>query len=410
MNKNLKKLIATLSILGIFSTIAPKTDLNLMITKAYADETDGITSLKMKDSDGDTMDLYDDNDYKSKNEIDDDELKSGKTYYAETSLNKVEINVKGVDSENVRVFKGDSSDSDEGDKPGDSVRLSSDKTTTIIVRVYNEDPGDVEYSDDSYISEYKIKVENIDSDDDDDDDEYDNVYLESIYLSAGAISFAKRTYVYDASVDEDIDEVEIKARPDCDNDEYDNYKVKINGIKVDKDDKFKDEVSLNKGKNVIEIKVEDDEDNERIYTLNITRGKSADNNSSNNSQNNNESLTKTNQWVQVNGRWQYNDATGNSVKNTWIQNYFVQADGNMAIGWLSNNGSWYYLGIDGARKTGWQSVNGIWYYLDSQGKMQTGWMKDINEKYYYLNSDGSMAYNTTIDGYKLGTSGAWTLK
>ena len=90
-----------------------------------------------------------------------------------------------------------------------------------------------------------------------------------------------------------------------------------------------------------------------------------------------------------NGNWQYKDAAGNTVKNSWIQNYYVQADGNMATGWLNYNGSWYYLGTDGAMKTGWQLVNG---------------------KYYYLNSDGSMAYGTTINGYKLGADGAWTGK
>nr|WP_312291543.1 hypothetical protein [Clostridium chromiireducens] len=94
----------------------------------------------------------------------------------------------------------------------------------------------------------------------------------------------------------------------------------------------------------------------------------------------------------VNGRWQYNDATGNPVKNNWFydrnynQNYFLQADGSMATGWLSNNGKWYYLGADGGMKTGWIIDGG---------------------KYYYLYADGSMAFNTTINGYKLGSSGAW---
>lgn len=82
----------------------------------------------------------------------------------------------------------------------------------------------------------------------------------------------------------------------------------------------------------------------------------------------------------------------------------------LATGWLNYNGSWYYLGSDGARKTGWQSVDGAWYYLDSQGKIQTGWIKDSNGKYYYLNSNGAMAYNTTVGGYKLGYDGAWIQK
>ena len=101
---------------------------------------------------------------------------------------------------------------------------------------------------------------------------------------------------------------------------------------------------------------------------------------------------KASQWVQVNGVWQYNDAIGNPIKNSWFadrnygKTYYLQANGNMATGWLSNNGKWYYLGMDGA--------------------MRTGWILD-GSKYYYLNSDGSMASNTTISGYKLGADGAW---
>ena len=38
--------------------------------------------------------------------------------------------------------------------------------------------------------------------------------------------------------------------------------------------------------------------------------------------------------------------------------------------------------------------------------MKTGWV-EVSGKWYYLNSDGSMAANTTISGYKLGLDGAW---
>ena len=58
----------------------------------------------------------------------------------------------------------------------------------------------------------------------------------------------------------------------------------------------------------------------------------------------------------------------------------------MATGWLNNNGKWYYLGTDGAMKTGWQLINGKWYCLDLQGVM---------------------AYDTTINGYKIDANGAW---
>ena len=38
--------------------------------------------------------------------------------------------------------------------------------------------------------------------------------------------------------------------------------------------------------------------------------------------------------------------------------------------------------------------------------MLTGWQK-IAGKWYYFYSDGAMAANTTIGGYRLGMDGAW---
>lgn len=409
MNRNLRKIIALTLAINALGGILPSSNLNLIADKAYAAD---IKNLEIEDSNDDTMYIYDDADCTSNHRVDSDELKSGKTYYTrQTSADEIRISIDGVDSDCVRVFNRDSSDDDAQDI-GDDIKLSSG-TNTITVRVYDEDPGDVSYSNDSYTSEYKIRVKYSGSDDDDDEDS-DNVYLRDITLEGGDIEFSKRTYTYDVNVPEDLSKITIRARPDCDNDEIDDYKVKINGIKVDRDDKFKDDVSLKKGKNVIDIKVEDDDDNEQVYTLNITRGivdtNATENKSNNNSADNSENdskVVKTNQWIEINGAWKYNDASGNPIKNAWIQNYYVKDDGSMATGWLSRDGNWYYLGGDGAKKTGWQLVSGKWYYLDSQGKMQIGWMKDINGKYYYLNSDGSMAYNTIIGGYKLDADGAW---
>ena len=56
--------------------------------------------------------------------------------------------------------------------------------------------------------------------------------------------------------------------------------------------------------------------------------------------------------------------------------------------------------------TGWLNDNGTWYYLQSNGAMKTGWLND-NGTWYYLQSNGAMAKNTTIDGYRLGSNGAW---
>ncbi|WP_341478087.1 cadherin-like beta sandwich domain-containing protein [Clostridium chromiireducens] len=134
--------------------------------------------------------------------------------------------------------------------------------------------------------------------------------------------------------------VTIKAVPE------DDYIVKIDNEDVDEDNNYKTTVDLNKGENKIKVEIEDGNYNHREYNLRINRGGLPL--GINISEGNNASTVRYNQWIWVNGRWQYNDATG----------------------------KWYYLGMDGGRC-------------------------------YYLYSDGSMAYNTIIGGFKLGTDGAW---
>ncbi|BBK78155.1 MULTISPECIES: N-acetylmuramoyl-L-alanine amidase family protein [Clostridium] len=100
-------------------------------------------------------------------------------------------------------------------------------------------------------------------------------------------------------------------------------------------------------------------------------------------------------WVNVNGTWYYLNPVSNGYK------------GAMQTGWLNDNGTWYYLQSNGAMKTGWLNDNGTWYYLNSNGSMKTGWLLDTDGNWYYLQSNGAMAKNTTVDGYKLGSNGAW---
>lgn len=423
MNKKLKKIVAITLAVSAFSAITPATKLNLINTKAYA-ATGDLTSIKVKTSDGSAIKTYSEDDYKSKNQVDDDEIDDGQTYYAKTSTDQIKISTSGVTSSHVRIFKGRNS-STKGIKTSSTIELTEGSASTLTVRTYDEDPGSVRYDDDSYVSEYVIRVECTGTESDSTDsteEENGDVYLKSLYLSDGEFDFSKSTSTYNVNVDESLDEVRITAKPDCDSDEYDDYEVTIDDSVVDESDKFRKTVSLNEGKNEIKVTVEDDNDEKRTYILNITRGKTTQaattENTSNTSNNNNINtsgnneltatvVAKTNQWIEVNGRWQYNDSMGNAMKNAWVQNYYLQADGNMATGWQYINGYWYHFGNDGNKKAGWQSVGGNWYYLDSEGRMQTGWIKDITGKYYYLNSNGSMAYNTTINGYKLGANGAW---
>lgn len=73
--------------------------------------------------------------------------------------------------------------------------------------------------------------------------------------------------------------------------------------------------------------------------------------------------------------------------------------------------NWYYLNQDGSMRTGWLSDGGKWYFFNADGTMQKGWLIDYNSK-YYLTEDGSMATGTrTINGkeYKFNNSGALIL-
>lgn len=60
----------------------------------------------------------------------------------------------------------------------------------------------------------------------------------------------------------------------------------------------------------------------------------------------------------------------------------------------------------GTNATWKQNSTGWWYTIGSS--WATGWAK-IDGKWYYFYSNGYMAHNTTIDGFKLGSDGAWVI-
>lgn len=77
-------------------------------------------------------------------------------------------------------------------------------------------------------------------------------------------------------------------------------------------------------------------------------------------------------------------------------------------GWHDNGSSWSYLRSDGTKIRGqWLQDRENWYYFELDGTMKTGWIQDKGN-WYYLYSNGAMAHDTTVDGYYLGSSGAWT--
>lgn len=58
---------------------------------------------------------------------------------------------------------------------------------------------------------------------------------------------------------------------------------------------------------------------------------------------------------------------------------------------------------------GWKEINGKWYYLCSTGSMAKNvWKTGAEGNWYYLGPDGVMLTNTmTPDGYRVGADGVW---
>lgn len=59
-----------------------------------------------------------------------------------------------------------------------------------------------------------------------------------------------------------------------------------------------------------------------------------------------------------------------------------------------------------AASAAWKENNSGWWYTEGNS-WATGW-RNIDGNWYYFYSDGYMAKDTTIDGYNLNSSGAWT--
>lgn len=116
-------------------------------------------------------------------------------------------------------------------------------------------------------------------------------------------------------------------------------------------------------------------------------------------------------WLYEDSYWYFLSSSGRKVSGwQWVDNYYYyldpQAHNRMLQNtWKQLDGSWYYLKSNGAMATGWQWVNGEWYYFRGSGKMVTGWIK-VGGTWYYMYPSGKMARDTTIDGYKIGSSGA----
>ena len=93
-------------------------------------------------------------------------------------------------------------------------------------------------------------------------------------------------------------------------------------------------------------------------------------------------------WKVVSGRWKYMESNGEYVKSRWLLVgstwYHFDANGWMQTGWLLTGNTWYYLESSGVMIAGrWQWINGKCYYFDNNGCMASdtwidNWYVDAN--------------------------------
>lgn len=140
-------------------------------------------------------------------------------------------------------------------------------------------------------------------------------------------------------------------------------------------------------------------------------------------------------WLYKDGNWYYFDTSGVMMKNCWVGNYYLKADGTMATNqwvdgdkyyvgtdgswipnqekstghWVKDSIGWWYQNSDGSypRNT-WKQINSDWYYFNASGYMHTGWLQ-LGTTWYYMEDSGAMVTGNVVIGgsaYKFDNTGA----
>ena len=100
------------------------------------------------------------------------------------------------------------------------------------------------------------------------------------------------------------------------------------------------------------------------------------------------------------------------TKTGWFRDgsdyYYVNTtSGKLKTGWLSLSDGTYYLSKGNAKMfKGPNKVDGTLYFFDTSGRRATteGW-KSYNGNKYYSYSNGTLAHDTVINGYRIGSDG-----
>ena len=89
----------------------------------------------------------------------------------------------------------------------------------------------------------------------------------------------------------------------------------------------------------------------------------------------------------------------NTIEKGWVSEngskYYLDEKGERCTGWLLQDEGWYYLDAekDGAMfNAGWKYINSKWYHFYDSGVMETGWTYYKNN-WYYLSPYGDMLVN-----------------
>lgn len=101
--------------------------------------------------------------------------------------------------------------------------------------------------------------------------------------------------------------------------------------------------------------------------------------------------------------------------NNWSRwnNFKKKLNTNNNGQWLKgtsegNTNKWWYKHSDGTyTKSDWEKIDGEWYFFDSNGWICTGWIV-WKDKDYYLYSNGVMAHDCELYGYKFDSNGVAT--
>ena len=119
-------------------------------------------------------------------------------------------------------------------------------------------------------------------------------------------------------------------------------------------------------------------------------------------------------WVDVQNHWYYFDENGRTFTDESVHEidgkpYCFDEKGAVEKEnqWVKVDGKWKYWLVTGDfQKSSWLNLDGVFYYLDEQGNVAIGW-KQIDDNWYYFKENGTMATDSWIGEDYVDATGAW---